>query len=115
MSGRGELLGRLVTDTSCDLLDLPQSLFFLLQVLVEQPDRLLLTERLCHAPQRLVGGDLVVLRSCGCAEIDEIHEGGRRLLQQLVVLLSQPVEPKARLGLRLLVERAEYLLHVLAC
>lgn len=45
-----------------------------------------------------VGRDLVVLGACRGAEVDVIDEGARRLLEQLIVLLLEPLEADAFLG-----------------
>ena len=50
---------RLVADPCRDPFDLAKRFFLLREVLVKQFDRLLFTESLRHAPQSLVGSDLV--------------------------------------------------------
>ena len=50
----------------------------LCEVLVEEDDGFFLAERFRHPPQRLVGSDLVVLRSGSSAEVDDVAAPSRR-------------------------------------
>src|SRR5439155_9287883 len=90
-----------------DGLDLAERLLLLLEVLLEETDRLGLAERARHLDQARVGRDLVVLRARGRAGVDEVDERVRALARQLVVLLLQTFEADAFLGLRLLSDGVE--------
>src|SRR4029079_1354038 len=76
-------LRRLAAAARRDLLDELERLLLLREVVVEERNGLVLAERLCHAAECLVRGDLVALRSRGSTEVDRVDEALARLGEEL--------------------------------
>src|SRR5206468_3216436 len=89
----------------CRLTRLLERRLFLLEVLLQERDDVLLVHRLSLGDQAVVDGDLVRLGLDQAGEDDGVVEVVRDLLAVLLALLLEPLDRGAGLLFRILAER----------